>query len=305
MNKPVLVVLAAGMGSRYGGMKQIDPLGPNGQIIIDYSIYDAKRAGFETVVFVIKRETEQVFKEAIGDKLSKFMNVEYAFQELTDIPDGFEIPKDRVKPWGTAHAVLSARNIIDGPFAVINADDYYGTEAFKLMFDYLSENCEDQSKYALAGYRIKNTVTENGSVSRGVCEIDENDNLTDVIERKNIEQRADGIAFSEDDGKTWEPLSPETVVSMNLIGFTKKFLDEAYAFFPEFLNEYVPKDPMKAEYFLPLIMSKMLSEEKATMKVLYSNDKWYGVTYKEDKPSVMKALNDMTESGLYPEVLWK
>lgn len=307
MKKPILVVMAAGMGSRYGGMKQIDPVGPNKEIIIEYSIFDARRAGFETVVFIIKDEIKEVFESVVGNKLSKIMDVRYAYQNINNIPDGFSVPEGRVKPWGTSHAILSAKDVIDAPFAVINADDYYGVEAFKQIYDYLSnidENAEKQ-KYCIVGYRLKNTVTDNGSVARGVCEVDENNILTKINERTKIEKKSDGIYFTEDDGETWHFLEDETVVSMNLFGFTPKFVEKIGDSFPEFLEKNIPINPEKCEYLLPRSLDEMVAEGKAEVEMLYSSDKWYGVTYKEDKPTVVNAIKSMTESGLYPaEDLW-
>ena len=307
MNKPVLVVMAAGMGSRYGGLKQIDPVGAHGQLIIDYSIYDAKRAGFETVVFVIKHEIEETFKAAIGERLSKVINVEYAYQELTDLPEGYSVPEGRVKPFGTCHAILAARNIVKGPFAVVNADDYYGPEAFKAIYDYLSTH-EDQPgcyEYAMVGYRLDNTVTEHGHVARGVCVEDENNFLLSVTERTRIEKDGENARFTEDDGATWEPLAGGTIVSMNLWGLTRSFMDEAEARFPAFLDKTLAENPLKGEYFLPSVVSALIEEGKARVKVLRSGDKWYGVTYQADKPVVVAAIAEKTASGLYPENLWE
>ena len=305
MNKPVLVVMAAGMGSRYGGMKQIDPVGPGGEIIIDYSIYDAHRAGFETVIFIIKKETETIFREAIGDRLSKVMQVKYAFQQLDDLPAGFTVPEGRVKPWGTSHAVLAARHLIDGPFAVINADDYYGPEAFQVMYDYLSTHADDEKyRYCMVGYQLQNTVTENGSVSRGVCSTDETGALCSVTERTRIETFADGIKYTEDGGESWTALPGDTPVSMNLWGFGRSFIDETNTRFAAFLQQNLPLNPLKCEYYLPFVVSQLIEEGKATVQVLRSGDKWYGVTYKEDKPAVVAAVRQMVESGLYPRDLW-
>ena len=238
MKKPILVVLAAGMGSRYGGLKQIDPVGPNGEVIIDYSIFDARRAGFETVVFIIKHEIEDAFKAAIGDRLSKVMEVRYAFQQLDDLPAGFTVPEGREKPWGTSHAILAARDVIDAPFAVINADDYYGPEAFKVIYEYLSTHSDDDKyRYAMVGYLLKNTVTENGHVARGVCAEDGDHYLKEVVEHTHIEKDGDDARCTEDDGQTWTHLSGDTIVSMNLWGFTKSFLTEAQARFPAFLDK--------------------------------------------------------------------
>ena len=305
--KPVLVVRAAGMGSRYGGLKQIDPVGSFDQKIIDYSIYDARRAGFKTVVFVIKHEIEDLFKSAIGSRLSKFIEVKYAYQELSDLPEGYAVPEGRIKPFGTAHAILAARKIVDGPFAVVNADDYYGPEAFKVIYDYLSTHRDqpDCYEYAMVGYLLGNTVTEHGHVARGVCEEDENNFLQSVTERVHIEKDGADARFTEDDGKTWTPLSGDTIVSMNLWGLTRSFIDEAWARFPAFLDQTLEKNPLKGEYFLPGVISQLLVEKKARVKVLRSHDKWHGVTYQEDKPMVVAAIKAMTDAGLYPDTLWE
>ena len=305
MNKPVLVIMAAGMGSRYGGLKQLDPVGSYGQLIIDYSIYDARRAGFETVVFVIKPEIEADFKEAIGDRVSKVMNVKYAYQLKEDLPQGYTVPAGRTKPWGTAHAALAARKIVDGPFAVINADDYYGPEAYQEIFNYLSTHQDGEVyEYAMVGYLLKNTVTENGTVARGVCEETADHYLTQVTERTKIE-KGEPPRYTEDDGKTWTDLSADTIVSMNMWGFTRSFLDEALARFPAFLDKTLAENPEKGEYFLPTVVSQLIDEGKARVKVLRSEDKWYGVTYREDKPTVVAAIAEKTAAGLYPDRLWE
>ena len=305
MNKPVLVVMAAGMGSRYGGMKQIDPVGPNGQVIIDYSLYDAKRAGFETVIFVIKHEIEAAFKAAIGSRVSGALNVKYAYQQLDELPEGFSVPADRVKPWGTCHAVLAAKDLIDGPFAVINADDYYGPEAFRVIYDYLSTHQDGTVyDYCMVSYLLKNTVSENGSVSRGVCEANPDGTLRKVTERTRIETYPGGVHYTEDGGKSWTDLPGETPVSMNLWGFGKSFVEEADRRFAGWLTENLPKNPLKCEYFLPTVVTELINERKAAVKVLSSTDKWYGVTYREDKPVVVEAIARMTAEGLYPADLW-
>ena len=305
MTKPVLVVMAAGMGSRYGGLKQLDPVGGHGQVIMDYSIYDARRAGFETVVFVIKPEIEAQFKAAVGDRIARGMDVKYAFQRLEDLPEGYAVPEERVKPWGTAQAVLSAREVVKGPFAVINADDYYGPQAFREIYRYLSDHPDgERYEYAMVGYQLKNTVTENGHVARGVCEEPADGLLTAITERTHIESTPAGPRYTEDNGQTWTELSGETIVSMNLWGFTRSFLDEAWARFPAFLDGALAADPLKAEYFLPGVVSSLIAEEKARVKVLRSADKWYGVTYQADKPQVAAAIASMTEGGLYPDALW-
>ena len=305
MTKPVLVVMAAGMGSRYGGLKQLDPVGGHGQVIMDYSIYDARRAGFETVVFVIKPEIEAQFKAAVGDRIARGMDVKYAFQRLEDLPEGYAVPEERVKPWGTAQAVLSAREVVKGPFAVINADDYYGPQAFREIYRYLSDHPDgERYEYAMVGYQLKNTVTENGHVALGVCEETADGLLTAITERTHIESTPAGPRYTEDNGQTWTELSGETIVSMNLWGFTRSFLDEAWARFPAFLDGALAADPLKAEYFLPGVVSSLIAEEKARVKVLRSADKWYGVTYQADKPQVVAAIASMTEGGLYPDALW-
>lgn len=302
MSKPALVIMAAGMGSRYGGLKQIDPVDEQGHIIIDYSLYDAERAGFEKVVFIIKEENREVFEEAIGKRISESMDVVYAYQDLNDLPEGFEVPEGRSKPWGTAHAVMSIRKLIDGPFAVINADDYYGKEAFSMIYQYLL-NHEDDNKYryVMIGYQLKNTVTENGTVARGVCEVNEKGELVSVTERTKIAKRENGIAFTEDDGETWMEIAPDTAVSMNMWGFSESILKEIENRFGAFLNKGITENPLKCEYYLPAVVSELLNEDKATVKVLETKDKWYGVTYKEDKPVVEAALCRMRMQGLYPE----
>ena len=306
MKKPVLVIMAAGMGSRYGGLKQIDKIDAAGHIIMDFSIFDAKRAGFEKVVFIIKRENLELFKEVIGDAVSAQMEVAFAFQDIQNIPEGFEVPEERVKPWGTAHAVLSCMEEVDGPFAVINADDYYGAEAFGLIYDYLSTHQDDDKyRYAMVGYEVGKTVTDNGSVSRGVCEVNENQELLSVTERTRIEKREDGIAFTEDEGQSWTKLEADTTVSMNMWGFTNSILKEIKERFPAFLEEGLKTNPLKCECYLPAVVSELLAEGKATVTVLKSHDQWHGVTYKEDKPVVVQAIQNLKDGGLYPEYLWK
>lgn len=305
MNKPVLVVMAAGLGSRYGGLKQLDPVGPHGELIIDYAIYDAHRAGFETVIFVIKEEHEEQFRTAIGDRIANTMEVKYAFQKADDLPEGYHVPEGRAKPWGTSQAVLAARHLIDGPFAVLNADDYYGPQAFQEIFDYLSTTPDtaDCYEYAMVGYQLINTVTQHGSVARGVCEIDRRGYLKEVNERTRIELFGDSVAYTED-GTSWKRLYEYGLVSMNLWGFTKSYLDEAWARFPAFLDTTLAENPLKGEYYLPTVVGQLLDEKKARVKVLTSKQRWYGVTYQEDKPQVVAALEQMHQDGLYPEHLW-
>ena len=306
--KPVLVVMAAGMGSRYGGLKQIDPVGNCGEAILDYSLYDAHEAGFETAVIVIKEAIKKDFMDTVGKRLQNApIEIRYAYQELDKLPVGYSVPEGRTKPWGTCHAVLCAKDAVGGaPFAVINADDYYGKSAFQVIYNYLS-TAKDGEKYdyCMVGYELGKTVTDNGSVARGVCETDENGHLVAVNERTKIEKYAGGIHYTEDDGATWTDLCAETTVSMNMWGFTSTFMDEVEAGFPAFLDKAIASGNLKAEYFLPGLVSKLLAEEKASVKVLTSPDKWYGVTYAADKPMVVAALKGMGEQGLYPVTgLW-
>ncbi len=304
--KPVLIIMAAGMGSRYGGLKQIDPVDDAGHIIMDFSIYDAVKAGFEKVIFIIKKENEKDFKETIGNRMEKMLKVEYVFQEIDNLPEGFQVPEGRVKPWGTAHAVLSCLPVIDGPFAVINADDYYGQQAFQMIYDFLSTHQDtDKYQYTMVGYLLSNTLTENGHVARGVCETDANHKLTAINERVHIEKRADGPAYTEDDGATFVPLPSDAVVSMNMWGFSESMMAEIRDRFAAFLTENLPKNPLKCEYFLPFVVDELIQEEKAEVTVLKSKDRWYGVTYKEDKPVVVKAIQSLKDQGLYPQKLWE
>ncbi|MCH4278910.1 MULTISPECIES: sugar phosphate nucleotidyltransferase [Clostridia] len=306
MKKPVLVIMAAGMGSRYGGLKQIDPVDNEGHIIMDFSIYDAKRAGFEKVVFIIKKAIEKEFKAGIGDRISQYMDVEYVYQELDTLPEGFEVPEGRVKPFGTGHAILSCKDVVDGPFAVINADDYYGVHAFQEIYNYLTENEDDEKyHYAMVGYILSNTLTENGYVSRGICEMDKDAFLTGITERTHIEQRDMGVQFTEDDGKTWEDIAADSIVSMNMFGFTASMLKELECRFPEFLEKGLKENPMKCEYFLPSVVSDLIEEDKADVKVLRSEDRWYGITYKEDKEAVVSAVQKLKDTGVYPQHLWE
>lgn len=306
MKKPVLVIMAAGMGSRYGGLKQIDPVDNEGHIIMDFSIYDAKRAGFEKVVFIIKKAIEKEFKAGIGDRISQYMDVEYVYQELDTLPEGFEVPEERVKPFGTGHAILSCKDVVDGPFAVINADDYYGVHAFQEIYNYLTENEDDEKyHYAMVGYILSNTLTENGYVSRGICEMDKDAFLTGITERTHIEQRDMGVQFTEDDGQTWEDIAADSIVSMNMFGFTASMLKELECRFPEFLEKGLKENPMKCEYFLPSVVSDLIEEDKADVKVLRSEDRWYGITYKEDKEAVVSAVQKLKDTGVYPQHLWE
>ena len=304
--KPTLVVMAAGMGSRYGGLKQIDPVDKEGHKIIDYSIYDAWKAGFGKVIFIIKKENEADFREAVGEEISKKIPVEYAFQSLDDIPEGTEIPEGRKKPWGTAQAVLAARDILDTPFAVINADDFYGREAFVKMCDFLkSHEDDDRYRYGMVGFILKNTLTENGYVSRGICSVDEDGFLTGVTERTHIERDGEAAKYTEDDGKTYVKLTGEEPVSMNFWGFSLSILSELSRYFEEFMKDLDKKaDPLKSECYLPVVVDSLIKEGKATTEVLTSGDRWFGVTYKEDKPVVMSSIQELKDRGIYPERLF-
>ena len=304
MKRPVLVVMAAGMGSRYGGLKQIDPVDEYGNIIMDFSIYDAKRAGFEKVIFIIKKENEADFKAAVGKRIEKQMEVSYVFQDLAKLPDGFSVPEGRVKPWGTAHAILCCEDAVDGPFAVINADDFYGREAFQVMYEYLTSH-EDDEKYqfAMVGYQVENTLTENGSVARGVCRLDEKGRLLAITERTKIWRQETQIVYEEEDGSE-VPIPEGTLVSMNLWGFSRGIFKELSLRFPAFLNKALRENPLKGEFYIPAVVSGLIEEGRADVQVLHSRDKWFGVTYREDKPSVTRAVRGLKEEGVYGEKLW-
>ena len=302
MKEPLLVIMAAGMGSRFGGLKQITPVDKNGHIIIDYSMFDAYKAGFRKTVFIIKKEIEKDFREVIGNRMEKYFEVRYAFQEVDNLPDGYIVPDGRMKPWGTGHAIACAKEQIDGPFAVINADDYYGADAFKSIYDFLS--CERKSnEYAMVGYELKNTVTENGYVSRGVCEV-ENGFLSSVTERTHIEKRGDNAVFTED-GEHYFDLDGNTIVSMNLWGFQKSFISVLQKGFKNFLNNEMPNNPLKCEFYLPFQANDQLQKGECSIRVLTTSDMWYGMTYAEDLKQVEDALNNKTENGIYPKTLWQ
>lgn len=303
MNKPVLVIMAAGMGSRFGGPKQITPVDDKGHIIIDFSLYDAYRAGFRDVAFIIKREMEADFRERIGDRMEKYFNVSYVYQELDRLPEGYEMPAERSKPWGTGHAVACCKGKVNGPFAVINADDFYGRTAFSAIYDFLAAD-PDKGSYAMVGYRVRNTVTEHGSVARGVCET-ENGLLKGITERTCIYKKGDDAEFTEDGGKTFTFLPGETIVSMNMWGFANGLLDELWARFPAFLDKSLPVNPLKCEYFLPFVVNEQLEDGSAGVQVLPCEESWYGVTYREDLESVCAAIAKMKADGIYEEELWK
>lgn len=297
MANPVLVVMAAGMGSRYGGLKQIDPVGPNGQIIMHYSIYDAWKAGFRRVVFIIKEDLLDAFRERIGNAAEKLMQVDYVFQSPDKLPEGCTMPEGRTKPLGTGHAVYCVRGVVNEPFAVINADDFYGAEAFQCLYDYLKDaQDDDKYRYCMVGYRVENTLTENGTVSRGICEADANGYLADIVERTAISRDANGVIYDPEAGE----IAEGTLVSMNMWGFTQSFLDELESGLRTFMMEELPKNPAKGEYYLPFAVDHLIQNGQATAKVLQTSAQWYGVTYKEDKPVVVDALRRMTEAGLYP-----
>ena len=288
-NKTTLAVLAAGMGSRFGGLKQIEPLGPNGQVIIDYSVYDAVEAGFNKAVLIIKKEIEHDFREVIGKRIEKMIDVDYAFQELDKVPSWFTVPEERTKPWGTGHAILCAKDVIDTPFAVINSDDYYGKEAYGLLHDFLVKGTDE---FCMAGVQLKNTLTDNGTVSRGVCEVGADGKLSSIVERTKIKD----CKYTED-GENWVDLPDDTLVSMNMWGYTTKVFDFLEDGFDKFLKENgtIPK----SEYFLPLMVDDVIKTGKTSVSVLPTNSRWYGVTYKEDKDSVVKAFKELTDKGMY------
>ena len=302
--KPVLVVMAAGMGSRYGGLKQIDPVGSQGEAILDYSLYDAYQAGFETAVIIIKEAIRQDFMETVGKRLEKCpLEIRYAYQELGMLPEGYTVPSGRTKPWGTCHAVLAAREAIDGaPFAVLNADDFYGRTAFRTVYNWLSNNVDPDS-YCMVGYEVGNTVSDSGGVTRGICRADFNGYLTEIVETSGIEVYEDGIRYPF--GHGWHDLDPKTLVSMNLWGFMPSFLDRLQRGMPYFLNYTLRENPMKGEFLLPTYVGQLIDRERISLKVLSSPDKWFGVTYSADKPKVVAALRELTESGKYPDGLWK
>ena len=301
MREPTLVIMAAGMGSRFGGLKQITAVDNEGHAIIDFSLFDAYRAGFRKIAFIIKHEIADSFKAAVGQRMEKYFDVKYVYQQLDVLPEGYTVPAGREKPWGTGHAVMCCRGVVDGPFAVINADDFYGAGAYKVIYDFLSAEHEP-GEYAMVGYKLRNTVTENGSVARGVCDV-ENGCLADITERTHIEKRGNDAAYTED-GVNFVPLSGDATVSMNFWGFSTMMLDELYARFPAFLDKNLPVNPLKCEYFLPFVANEQLEEKKASVRILDCNETWYGMTYREDLDSVKNAIADMKARGVYPAKLW-
>ena len=303
MSEPILVIMAAGMGSRYGGLKQIDPVGSHKELIIDFSIYDAIKAGFKKVVFIIKKQDEEEFQEAIGNRIDQFIETTYAYQDINNLPEGFTAPADRTKPWGTGHAILACKDIVHEPFAVINADDFYGEHAFKAMYDFLQTAQDNHTyNYCMVGYSLENTLTEHGHVARGVCEVN-NTYLTSICERTHIAYHEKTVQFLEDD--IWTPVCKDSIVSMNLWGFTPSIFTELEKAFKPFLEEALATNPLKSEYFLPSVVNTLIQNQSATVKVLHSADKWYGVTYKEDKPVVVNAIKHLQSQGVYPNKLWE
>ncbi len=303
MSEPILLIMAAGMGSRYGGLKQMDPIGPAGEVILHYSVYDAMRAGFKRVVFLIKHEIEEDFRRMVGEPVARHMEVHYAFQELNKIPAPFTVPEGRVKPWGTSHAVLCCREFLDAPFIAVNADDYYGAEAFRTAYDYLKDMDNDKPEWMMVGYKLANTTTANGYVSRGVCKVNDQAMLTGVDERLHIVESSDGPLYTEDE-KHYTLLRRDDTVSMNFWGLNGAFLKEIEDGFPAFLEKAMKENPMKGEYLLPRSINEALQEGRASVKVLESDGKWFGVTYPEDRPTVVEAVRKMTEEGLYPSPLF-
>lgn len=300
MQEPTLVILAAGMGSRFGGLKQITAVDDHGHAIIDFSLYDAYRAGFRKVVFIIKHEIEEDFKNRVGRRMEKYFDVKYVYQQLDVLPAGYAVPEGRVKPWGTGHAVMCCAGVVDGPFAVINADDFYGPSAYTTLFDYLKEDRAD-NEHAMVAYELRKTVTENGSVARGICSV-ENGYLTDVVERTRIEKRGDDAAFTED-GVNFVPVSGSVPVSMNFWGFGKSMLRELQNRFPAWLDENLPKNPLKCEYFLPFVANSIIKEGMGSIRILNCRETWHGITYKEDMDSVVNYLAELRRQGVYPEAL--
>jgi hypothetical protein len=308
LEKPALVIMAAGIGSRYGGLKQMEPVGENGELIIDYSIYDAVRAGFEKVVFIVTRAIESDFMEVIGDRIAKHVETAYAYQELDGLPAGYAVPEGRVKPWGTAQALLSIRPVVDGSFAVINADDFYGASAYKSIYGWLRASAgakNGKARFVMVGYRIENTVSDYGKVTRGICEADENGFLKSIAERAHVEKTPEGARYSGDNGRTWHSIPAGTLVSMNFWGLDENFFKAAEDDFPAFLDENLAANPLKCEYLLPSEIGNQLQSGRCSVEVLESADMWYGLTYREDRPGVVEAVENLHRRGVYPKPLWR
>jgi choline kinase len=304
MIEPTLVILAAGIGSRYGRLKQIEPVGPHGEFIIDYSMYDALRAGFGHIVFVIKEELKETFRREIGAKVEGRCETTYVMQRLDDLPPGFQVPPGRQKPWGTAHAALSSRHVVDTPFAVINADDLYGHAAFQRLCNYLrhARDRDGIHDYCMVSYTLENTLSEHGYVSRGICTVDTNGYLVEIHERTRIQRFGQVVRYTED-GEHWVEIPSDSPASMNMWGFTPSFFRELEARFPQFLQQS-RDNPLKAEFYLPKAVGELLEEKRATVKVLSADERWYGVTYQQDKPGVQQAIRDLIRQSIYPEKLW-
>ena len=304
MQKPTLIIMAAGMGSRYGGLKQMDPVGPNGELILDYSIYDALQAGFGKVVFVIKQSIEADFKEKIGKKIENYCDLAYVLQDISQVPSGFQVPQNRVKPWGTGHAVLACKPVVDSSLAVINADDFYGRQSFRVLHNFLATAQDQQGvyNYAMVGFKIENTLTEHGHVARGVCEVDPEGNLLHIKERTHIEKSKNGAKFTDDEGDTWTEIPAGSFVSLNTWGFTVSIFEELESLFPIFLQN--AQNLEKSEFFLPDVVGDLLKAGRARVKVLPTEERWVGVTYQADKPVVEQYIAELIRAGLYPERLW-
>lgn len=299
--KPTLFVLAAGMGSRYGGLKQLDGVGPSGETIMDYSIYDAINAGFGKLVFVIRKSFENDFREKIVKKYEQKIPVELVFQELDKLPEGFTVPANRVKPWGTNHAVMMGKEVINEPFAVINADDFYGRESYRVLGNFLSQLSNSKNLYCMVGYRVGNTLSESGAVARGICEVDENHNLLGIVERTQV-MRIDGVVKYKDENNNWVAIDDNTPVSMNMWGFTPDYFAYSEDYFVDFLKKNA--ENITAEYFIPLLINHLITNKMATVKVLDTPSKWFGVTYPEDRPDVVAKLQKLVDEGVYPSPLW-
>ncbi|NLC88511.1 MAG: nucleotidyltransferase [Clostridiaceae bacterium] len=305
--KPHLLIMAAGMASRYGGVKQLEAVGPSGEIIMEYSIHAAVEAGYEDLIIVIKRDMEADFEEILGKRLRPYINLQYAYQELDDLPPGYCVPADRIKPWGTGHAVLAARELLDAPVTVINADDYYGKTAFRLMYDFLSENDDagDVQRHALCTWMLRNTLSPYGTVSRGICDVDDQDRLIAIRELKKISPADQNAVYTLDDGESWQPLSGETRVSMNFFGLARGFMQRLAENFTAFLDKSATDQPLSSEYLLPEILGQELVSSNCEIHTMKSSERWFGVTYQEDKAFVEASLRELTDKGVFPTPLWK
>lgn len=300
--KPILLIMAAGVGSRYGGLKQIDKIGPNGEVLLELSVHDAIKAGFEKIVFILREEIEEEFKSLIGNKLEKYAEIKYAIQKINNLPDGYTVPTDRTKPWGTGQAILCAKDVVDAPFVAINSDDFYGQEAFKKIYKFLTTNT-DENMYGMIGYKLCNTLSENGHVARGICKVKDG-YLEEVIERTKIIKKGESAFYTEDD-VNWSELEYDSTVSMNMWAFNNNIFKELEDQFKTFLDTEVIENPKKSEYFIPSVVSSLLANNKIKVKVMESNEKWYGVTYQEDKYIVREAIENMIKEGVYNKNIWE